>query len=94
MESDLLRQGFELMLVGMATVFLFLTTLVLSTMAMSGAVARWFPEAEAASPGGAPGASAPTPQALAAVAGAVAHHRARRAGGGRQRDTGSDGQPP
>lgn len=46
MPSDLIAQGFELMLVGMGTVFVFLTVLVFATTAMSRLVSRFFPPEE------------------------------------------------
>ena len=74
MDTDLLRQGLELMLVGMGTVFVFLTLLVLSTLGMSRLVMRWQPLAEVAS-----GAAGPADSgaAVAAMTAAVIHHRAR-----------------
>ena len=47
MESSLLNQGLELMLVGMGTVFVFLTLLVLATAAMSTLIARLAPVPQA-----------------------------------------------
>ncbi len=71
MDTDLLRQGLELMLVGMGTVFVFLSLLVLSTLGMSRLVMRWQPPAEVA-PGAADSAAV-----VAAMTAAVIHHRAR-----------------
>ena len=45
MESSLIGQGLALMLVGMGTVFVFLTLLVATMSAMSAAVARFTPPA-------------------------------------------------
>lgn len=44
MEGDLLQQGLTLMLVGMGTVFVFLTTLVIAMSLMSGISKRLQPE--------------------------------------------------
>ncbi len=71
MTGDLLSQGVELMLVGMGTVFVFLSALVIATTLMSRAVMRWAPltiessEAEA--------------EEVAAITAAIAQHRRRRA---------------
>jgi len=66
MEADLLTQGVELMLVGMGTVFVFLTLLVGATTLMSRVVMRLQPEAldaEAAA------------EEVAAITAAIARHR-------------------
>ena len=44
MEGDILQQGLTLMLVGMGTVFVFLTTLVIAMTLMSGISKRFQPE--------------------------------------------------
>ena len=66
--SDLLYQGVELMLVGMGTVFLFLTILVLATHAMSALALRIMGTAE----------EAVNPEEIAAITAAIALHRRRR----------------
>ena len=68
MESDLLNQGFELVLVGMGVVFVFLTTLVGATTAMSRIVMLLQPE----------NASADKREEIAAITAAIARHRSRR----------------
>ena len=68
MESGLLAQGFELMLVGMGTVFVFLTLLVGATTLMSSVAMRWRPAADAATP---------TDEEIAAISAAIARHRQR-----------------
>lgn len=82
MDGDLLRQGLELMLVGMGTVFVFLTLLVLSTLAMSRLVMRLQPSGDpVAVPARRAGsAAAESPARIAALTAAVAHHRARHGG--------------
>ena len=75
MEADLLTQGVELMLVGMGTVFVFLTLLVGATTLMSRVVMRLHPEpldAEAAVEG--------TVEEVAAITAAIARHRQNREG--------------
>ena len=44
MQSTLIEQGFDLMLFGMGTVFVFLFLLVGMTVCMSKMVNHWFPE--------------------------------------------------
>lgn len=68
MESDLLNQGFELVLVGMGVVFVFLTTLVGVTAAMSRIVMRFQPG----------NVSADNYEEIAAISAAIARHRGRR----------------
>ena len=45
MQETLMQQGWELMIFGMGTVFVFLALLVLSTSIMSALVQRYLPEA-------------------------------------------------
>jgi oxaloacetate decarboxylase gamma subunit len=72
MPADLIAQGFELMLVGMGTVFVFLTVLVFATTAMSRLVTRFFPPEEV--PVVVKGVSA---EEVAAITAAIARHRQR-----------------
>ncbi len=65
----MIEQGLTLMLVGMSTVFAFLTILVAATSAMSGLV-RW------ATPP--PVEAGPTAEQVAAITAAIALHRRRR----------------
>lgn len=67
--SDLLMQGVELMLVGMGTVFVFLTLLVLATQAMSSLAIRITGEADT---------EHPNPEEVAAITAALALHRRPR----------------
>ncbi len=70
MESTLIEEGLALMLVGMGTVFVFLTLLVASMSAMSAAVARFAP------PTLPPGqSSSEDPAVVAAIVAAVDLHR-------------------
>ena len=46
MHSTLIEQGFDLMLFGMGTVFIFLFLLVAVTVGMSKIVNHWYPEVE------------------------------------------------
>ena len=48
MQSTLIEQGFDLMLFGMGTVFVFLFLLVAVTVCMSKMVNHWYPEEEEA----------------------------------------------
>ena len=47
MQSTLIEEGFDLMLFGMGTVFIFLFLLVAVTVCMSKMVNHWYPEDEA-----------------------------------------------
>ena len=68
-----IEEGLSLMLVGMGTVFLFLTVLVLATTAMSKLVARFTPVLTDS-----PGAEgAVRPEEVAAITAAIAQHRRR-----------------
>ena len=82
MQDDIVGQGVELLVYGMATVVVFLALLVVITTAMSRLVTRYFPEAElaAAAPLQKATASRPDndPQLIAAISGAVHRHRANR----------------
>jgi oxaloacetate decarboxylase gamma subunit len=71
--SALMKDGFELMMAGMGTVFFFLTVLVATTWSMSWLINRFSP---------APDPSVVTePQAaqVAAITAAIAAHRERQA---------------
>lgn len=65
MESTLFNQGLELMLVGMGTVFVFLTLLVVAMSLMANIIARLAPRA----------ADGISDEELAAVTAAIAVHR-------------------
>ena len=73
MQDDLLAQGIELMLVGMGTVFVFLTALVLATSLMSSIVIRRQPP-DAPMPSA---ASGPTDEEVAAISVAIDQYRRR-----------------
>jgi len=67
-----MTRGLELMLVGMGTVFVFLTTLVLATHLMSSLVQRFFPPPVATDDAGV------EQDTVAAIAAAIAAYRHRR----------------
>jgi oxaloacetate decarboxylase gamma subunit len=73
-ETELFGRGVELMLVGMGTVFTFLTLLVLSTSLMTAAVRRFLPETLPAAGEGAPASEG---ELLAVVSAAVSAYRSR-----------------
>ena len=73
MQEDLLAQGIELMLVGMGTVFLFLTALVLATSLMSSFVVRRQPPEARRSPA----TGEPSEEEVAAIAAAINQYRRR-----------------
>jgi len=68
MEADLLGRGFELMLVGMGIVFVFLTVLVGATTLMSRVVRRFRPA----------NGSPDKEEEIAAITAAIARHRSKR----------------
>ena len=67
MQATLFDQGITLMLVGMGTVFVFLTVLVVAMSLLAAVVQRMTPAAEASI----------GEEEVAAIAAAIAQHRAR-----------------
>lgn len=78
MEPDLLSQGFELLLAGMGTVFVFLTLLVGATTMMSALARRFAPPAPEPARALPPADGQPAPEVVAAIGAAIAAHRAAR----------------
>ncbi len=78
--GSLLYQGAELMLVGMGTVFAFLSLLVIATTLMSRLVQRYLPESEPAPATAATRVAAGDEDAelIAAIGAAIHMHRSRR----------------
>jgi oxaloacetate decarboxylase gamma subunit len=66
METDLFAQGLTLMLAGMGTVFVFLSTLVFAMTLMSSAIMRFRPRAPVVDV---------TDEELAAISAAISKHR-------------------
>lgn len=80
MDTELLLQGAELMLLGMGIVFAFLTILVFTLRGMS-KLADWLDDGAAAEPAApAPIDVADNRQLVAVIAAAVARYRASNAG--------------
>lgn len=80
-EPGLVTQGLELMIFGMATVFVFLTMLVFITDQMSKLVSKFAPEEEvvvAPKPAAAPQTQGVDPQLLKVLSAAVKEHRSRQ----------------
>ena len=71
MASDLLLQGLQLMLVGMGTVFVFLTILVVATILMSRLIVQFQGTQDASVVSG----SEIDPAVIAAITAAVTQHR-------------------
>ena len=68
MESSLLVQGAQLMLVGMGTVFVFLTALVAATSLMSSLAMQKAPPTDASGSG-------PSAEEIAAISAAISQYR-------------------
>lgn len=79
MEGSLLDQGLALMLIGMGTVFIFLTSLVFATKGMSALAGRWQGPETAVAVTGTVG-PANNSEVVAAITAAIAQHRAGAAG--------------
>ncbi len=83
MQSSLVTQGFDLLIFGMGTVFVFLALLVVGITVMSGLIGKFFPEAEpetAAVPNrvSLPRNQGPVePRILSAIQEAIYQHRAK-----------------
>lgn len=81
LQNVILEQGFDLMLYGMGSVFVFLTLLVVGTMLMSAFLSRFMPEAElVAVPKKAATVktiAAVNPKTLAVIQDAIHQHRAK-----------------
>ncbi len=80
--NDMLTEGFNLMLMGMGAVFVFLTLLVFTTSLMSKLVGKYAPKPAASDTAGASTAPAPAsqgddPQLLAVITAAIQKHRSR-----------------
>lgn len=73
MSADLMNQGLELMLVGMGTVFVFLTALVFATTLMSRLVMRFQPQVTASA-----AAEEISEEEVAAISAAIISHRRRQ----------------
>ena len=66
MQGDLFNEGLTLMLAGMGTVFVFLTTLVIAMTLMSGLIRRFQPASDT---------SNEDDEVVAAIAAAINQHR-------------------
>lgn len=80
MQQSLMQQGFDLLIYGMGTVFVFLTVLVFVTMAMSAIMRRFFPDEEIAVVVAEPTSSSASvsPNITAVIKAAVEQHRNKR----------------
>ena len=83
MSSSIIEQGFNLMLFGMGTVFVFLTILIFATNGMSKFITHFFPEKIVAAPppkkkrSAALGATSVAPATLKIIQAAIEQHRNR-----------------
>ena len=80
MQDTLVQQGMDLMFTGMGTVFVFLTLLVIGTLAMSTIVTRFFhvEEVELPEPVAKEKAAPVNKKTLAVIQAAVHAHRAKK----------------
>lgn len=78
MEGSLLSQGLNLMLIGMGTVFMFLTLLVFTTRAMSAIVMRLQPDVPTPDDPPATPAAANSSAVVAAITAALHLHRSKK----------------
>ncbi len=83
MDNSLIEQGFNLMLFGMGTVFIFLTLLIFATGGMSKIILRWFPEKIIVPPAPRKKASSSSgasvaPTTLKIIQAAIDRHRKRK----------------
>ena len=76
--DPILAAGTELMLIGMGTVFIFLSVLVVATKAMSAVVQRFVPVRQVVNPQMVTDSTLPTAEEVAAVSAAIHQHRAKR----------------
>jgi oxaloacetate decarboxylase gamma subunit len=79
MQQSLMQQGFDLLIYGMGTVFVFLTVLVFVTMGMSAVMRRFFPDPVDTTviTESVPVASV-SPSVLVAIKAAIEQHRNKR----------------
>lgn len=77
MQQDIVQQGVDLMVFGMGTVIVFLSTLVCVTVVMSRFMTRYFPEQEKVMPPPAAAPAAVDARTLAVIEAAIAQHRKR-----------------
>lgn len=80
MQDTLVQQGLDLMFTGMGTVFVFLTLLVIGTIAMSAVVSRFFhvEEVEMPAPVAKQKAAPVSKKTLAVIQAAIHAHRAKQ----------------
>jgi oxaloacetate decarboxylase gamma subunit len=76
--NEVIQQGVDLMLYGMGVVFVFLTMLVIVTVAMSKVVQRWLPEEEGTRPAAGEHESEVDARIVAIIQAALDKHRSRR----------------
>lgn len=80
LQQTLLQQGLDLTVYGMGTVFVFLSLLVVCTMAMSAIVEKYFHEPQldvVKTPGRSVDSDEVSPQLLAVIQAAIHEHRAK-----------------
>lgn len=76
--AGLVAEGFDLLLYGMGTVFVFLILLVLATALMSTLVVRFFPEEELVQKSVAPANTGVDPLTIKIIQAALDKHRHRK----------------
>jgi len=75
METNLVMEGFKFMALGMGTVFLFLTILIVLMNVMSIILHKYFPEPQLNKATPAQTSADKNKKVIAAITAAIAHHR-------------------
>lgn len=74
METNLVIEGIKFMVLGMGTVFVFLTIMIISMNIMSGIIHKFFPEPQA-NTNATTSSKKDNKKIVAAITAAIAHHR-------------------
>ena len=75
METNLIMEGLKFMVLGMGTVFAFLTIMIIVVNIMSYVVNKFFPEPKASDETSSPANKTDNKKVVAAITAAITHHR-------------------